>query len=470
MANCRFHEMCGLDADENSGDGLCILHSENPEKDNQDFDKALAEHIRVRGDDFRYFVFPREANFTDAVFAQQADFSNAVFAKGADFTDATFEGEANFEYSAFAELATFSAAEFTKSANFSGTAFAEGASFCSATFSGRVHFKLAGFGNEANFSYAKFSYMAKRDTVGDGSVVDDAEAIFWLTTFNKWAEFKGARFEEDAYFSGAKFKEGADFSGASFGKRTSFLGSTFLGRTSFVSGQDEGQTSQIFSDVEVDFRKTIVEPLDSLTFRDADLRKCRFLGTDLRKAEITGATWLKVGERSGVYDEIAPLAANENREWHHIERLYRELKQNFEERRDYERARDFHYGEKEARRRQAKRFSGLWLWLNLYKWVAGYGERYGRPLLWAVGLMVVSAGLYLCLGLRPKTGDQTFLNVASAWDWLRSGFYSLRVMTLLKPEDLEPYRYAKLVHAFESLAGPVLIGLFALALRQRLKR
>jgi len=49
-------------------------------------------------------------------------------------------------------------------------------------------------------------------------------------------------------------------------------------------------------------------------------------------------------------------------------------------------------------------------------------------------------------------------------------FYSFRVMTFLKPEDLVPLGYARYVNAFESLVGPLLIGFFALALRQRLKR
>ena len=42
-------------------------------------------------------------------------------------------------------------------------------------------------------------------------------------------------------------------------------------------------------------------------------------------------------------------------------------------------------------------------------------------------------------------------------------------MTLLKPEDLEPMGFAKVVQTLESLLGPLFLGLFALAVRQRLK-
>ncbi len=48
--------------------------------------------------------------------------------------------------------------------------------------------------------------------------------------------------------------------------------------------------------------------------------------------------------------------------------------------------------------------------------------------------------------------------------------YSFRVMTFLRPTDLAPQGIAKLVHTIQSLLGPLFIGLFALAVRQRLKR
>jgi hypothetical protein len=220
-----------------------------------------------------------------------------------------------------------------------------------------------------------------------------------------------------------------------------------------------------------------IAPLDALVFRGADLRKCHFLGTDLRKAEITGAEWPEIvlkrwpiiWRRFGVYDEIVSEEKGEAGSHPHIEQLYRQLKQNYEDRKDYERAGDFHYGEKEMRRRNPDTSWELWCWLWLYWLVSGYGERWIRPLLWAVGLLVICASLYLCLGLLPKSGGPA-LTCSSAWDWLRSAFYSFRVMTLLRPDDLAPFGYAKLVHAFESLLGPLLLGLFALSVRQKLKR
>jgi hypothetical protein len=120
--------------------------------------------------------------------------------------------------------------------------------------------------------------------------------------------------------------------------------------------------------------------------------------------------------------------------------------------------------------------------------VSGYGERFLRPLLCVVLLLVVGAGTYLWCGLVPKAplispvpGAPEFLVMPGAVsrrvpfpitqlnDWLSALHYSFRVMTLLKPEELVPMGFAKVVQTFQSLLGPLFLGLFALAVRQRLK-
>ena len=42
-------------------------------------------------------------------------------------------------------------------------------------------------------------------------------------------------------------------------------------------------------------------------------------------------------------------------------------------------------------------------------------------------------------------------------------------MTLLKPDELEPMGFAKVIQTLQTLLGPLFLGLFALAVRQRLK-
>jgi hypothetical protein len=98
--------------------------------------------------------------------------------------------------------------------------------------------------------------------------------------------------------------------------------------------------------------------------------------------------------------------------------------------RDHERAGDCHYGEKEMRRKNPDTPWSLRFFLTLYRAVSGYGERYLPSLLWAGGLLLASTISYLWWGLHPKDGGAQ-LTLTSSWDWLRSIFYSFRVMTLL---------------------------------------
>jgi hypothetical protein len=130
---------------------------------------------------------------------------------------------------------------------------------------------------------------------------------------------------------------------------------------------------------------------------------------------------------------------------------------------------DFHYGEKEMRRQNPDTAWGLWLFLTLYRWFSGYGERYLRPLLWAGLLFVVSTIGYMWWGLRPKDSG-SILAWTNRWDWLQGAYYSFRVMAFLKPDDWVPVGYAHVINTFQTLLSPVFLGLFALALRQRLKR
>ena len=155
--------------------------------------------------------------------------------------------------------------------------------------------------------------------------------------------------------------------------------------------------------------------------------------------------------------------------WARIERIYRELKQNYEDRRDYGRAGDFHYGEKEMQRRNPETSRGFRVLLALYWLSSGYGERYLRPLIGVGVLLAVCTFDYLTLGLSPDKGVST-LSLTNVWDWLQATHYSFRVMTFLRPTDFVPVGYAKVVHTIQSLLGPIFIGLFALAVRQRLKR
>jgi hypothetical protein len=141
---------------------------------------------------------------------------------------------------------------------------------------------------------------------------------------------------------------------------------------------------------------------DALRFIEADLSRCRFLGTDVRKVGFIGVLWVQIGSRDGICDEIEPSGPGKEHPLALTEELYRQLKQNYEERRDYERAGHFHVGEKEMRLRNPATRLDLRILLALYKGISGYGENYRRPLFWLLVLLLLTSATALVHGLSIK--------------------------------------------------------------------
>lgn len=494
---CKYHNVCRLNAHKDSKEGFCILHCEDP-KDQLEFTQALERHRKERGDAFKYIIFPVKANFRrftfsklvdfrHATFSQEADFSNAKFLEGADFEEAKFENSANFEYAEFSERAK------TAGANFQGTKFLRAANFGSVKFFKNVNFSKVTFFEEADFSFSEFSkdaYFVEAQFLNKAnfkkadfySAIFSGEAIFNTAAFSGKARFEGTLFLAYAMFDKNIFSEGADFSHAFFSVRASFRKCSFLGRTTFLGRPAvppkllhicKGMEPNIFHKVELDFREVNINPLDALIFRDADFNRCLFQGTDLRKAELTNEIWPEPQsyKRIVLHDEAVSVKKGKFTEWSHLEKLYRDLKKNYEDRGNHERAGDFHYGEKEMRRKNPDTSPLLRAFLTIYWLVSGYGERYLRPLFWAGALWVVCTIGYLKFGIAPEGNAGKALAMGNACDWMRAGIYSLQVMALQRPEGLNVVGVAATgLRAIQGILGPVIIGLFALALRQRLKR
>jgi len=162
--------------------GLCICHSEKPDKDTAAFQREIKAMLARKDYDFIWFVFPGDADFRDTVFDGPVLFAGATFQGAADFGGAMFQGGADFGW-----------ATFQGEARFIKTTFQGGASFYRARFQGWADFGWATFQGEARFS---------------------GHEDYWV--FSRQA---------DAYFRWARFHqpEKAVFQHVSLG-RTQFLG------------------------------------------------------------------------------------------------------------------------------------------------------------------------------------------------------------------------------------------------------
>jgi uncharacterized protein YjbI with pentapeptide repeats len=444
------------------------MHSHDPNKDDSAFQKEFERTLREAGEavaDFTKFVFPAARYpgrkfkpaciFLEAAFRQEAYFFEATFAQEADFREATFTQAAVFDSARFAQDARFAAAKFAEDANFINATFTQGADFYHATFSQAAGFSFATFTQTADFSEATFTQTA--DFRG-ATFTQTAE--FRFATFTRTAEFSEAMFIQYADFRGAAFAQAAHFSDATFEEESDFTEVTFRESAEFRETRFREDASAepgpIFSLARFEkpelllFYKTY---LGQALFHNCDISKCVFSAVRWRQRPNGKGMVLEEAHDLDLSQEFTSALRTEEgdsdeRNYGLIAELYQQLKKNYDDRKDYWTAGDFHYGEMEMKRlatphpnrlsrwiggkiakwlgkvnpgflaRLAKsrgvsersfhvlrrglhRHLGLAAW---YKRVSEYGESYGLPFLWLVTILALILPWFPVFGLRPSAG------------------------------------------------------------------
>jgi hypothetical protein len=548
------------------------MHSRDPEKSNEEFQnefEAVLKRATREGvfADFTRFVFPGAnyrgramevmCSFNEAIFTRYADFGRVKFAKDANFVGVTFSQEADFGLAMFAQNADFSSATFTGSANFTSAMFAESSDFSEATFTNGADFSWATFRKDADFSGVGF-------VLANFSVATFTQNTYFSnSTFARDASFRGATFRQDAYLYRAAFAQGADFIGATFAQDANFVGSTFAQDTEFSEAaflRDANFNEATFASVAnfedarflgaAEFRKTGFRrderlapgPVFSLAefsrpevvvFYKTYLGQAVFLNCDVSKFTFSFVEWRKRqgGGKRMVFEEVVDLEAApdlrssedslDERNYGLVAELYQQLKKNYDERKDYWTAGDFHYGEMEMKRLSSPQRKKIPRWLHrnlglaaLYKCVSEYGESYVRPFIWLLVVLAIFTLLFPLAGLSsggkaPRslvtiaTGGETlqsvvtvatqpappaaaelsywhFSDFAGAYSGMwkgRAAFFGHSLMTTLyvagfqKDLAFEPsYPWGRLLALAEVLLTSTLFALFLLAIRRQFRR
>ena len=560
---------------------VCLMHSEDPNKSEEEFQREIDQvlaHAPGGVADFSKFVFSRRCYFAlftmpcifkEVTFVDVADFIRAEFREYADFTEARFMEEARigfasfmddayFDHAAFAKSAHFVEAKFSKVAEFTHAKFMGSADFSAALFEGKGDFGAAEFMCRVDFSNAKFRGETDfieavfRDAAQFVSAAFSQYVYFICTIFQETAgflaaefleggAFLGTNFAKDANFSFSKFAGSISFDYARFGQRARFENSTFMRGTTFRETEflDDGGLcpGPIFS-------VTRFEEPDAAVFYKTDLAQALFHNCDVSRLYFSSVTWRRRenGKRM-VFDEIVSLGSPDstalrpdedcadNRNYSLIAELYQQLKKNYDDRRDYWTAGDFHYGEMEMKRLACPRLTWLsWLkaklsgrprlsklgewcgklqsnaWLLTkvrwwhqhfglaawYRRASDYGESWGKPLLWLFAVLVIFAALYPLLGLKPAAGKSPTTKTTSIqvqtpspqetdlryWNCEHPGrlfwhsvMTSLGIAAFQRDLAFEPsYPWGRLLALLELLLTSTLIALFLLAVRRQFRR
>jgi uncharacterized protein YjbI with pentapeptide repeats len=355
---------------------LAFFRSSDTEKDPDEFERRLADHywddhLQAWHADWQGFYFPWEMDFSNASFVGPSSFSGVTFARAVrfhgatfcrptDFLDVTFLGEADFEGSRFGQDAAFSRSTFSELAQFSNVRFAGAAMFVGTKFSGPT--------------------------------------AFVNTTFRRGAEFKDAVFFNRTIFAKA-----------STGKEGLTLGATVesSGLLELINLHAEWRRGEVpglpgFFPRKVSGPPTIrfdYMSLSRVRLVSMDGRNLRFLrAVDIDQATFEGIRWPRKDEREEerilLADEADLREVPERRRTQTalaVERIYRAIRKNYEDRTDRVAAHDWYFSEMEVGRNYAPRLLTR-LARHFYKGTSNYGLSAMRP---AVVLVIAVAAAFL---------------------------------------------------------------------------
>jgi hypothetical protein len=512
---------------------VCLMHTRDPAKDMATFQQDIERVLKEAGigtADFTRFFFPladfnrrdlaAHCIFADATFAQGIDFGSTTFRRGANFTSAAFLNDASFFKATFNEAAEFDRSTFAMDANFRRATFKGPAAFNEATFVSSAHFVSAAFMNVAYFMKQKFTQPA---IFRGANFARDAH--FSDTHFMEESDFVNSNFDADASFDGAIFMKKADFSGSRFSVLVDFGHARFLGAAEFQETGFRRDAVRIpgavFCSAEFEKPETVIfckTYLGQALFNNCDISKVAFSMVEWREREGNGKRMVFEEDVDLSHAAAATIkyrdGASDCRDFLVINELYQRLTKNYDDRKDYWTAGDFHYGEMEMKRlampprRQTQpgliqKMPGNELWnvvkswqhqnfslLSWYKYASNYGESYVRPIGVLVIVLAVFTILFPWAGLEPQAPrpvGSSELSYKHFKDFIRAypgrkwsapaAFFGNSLMTVLsvagfqKELKYEPtYPWGRALALLELLLTSTLIALFLLAVRRQFRR
>jgi uncharacterized protein YjbI with pentapeptide repeats len=426
---------------------VCLMHSTDPGKQSGLlFDTFWREFERV----------------LEAAGDGEAHFDRFVFPK-LDFSKRTFQAICLFDCATFTQNANFFKTTFTQNADFTGAAFTQYAYFWNATFTQAANFLRATFALDADFSNATFTQ----------------DANFFAATFTQAASFVDTTFHGTADWRICKFLNQAEF------RQTKF------------EPLVEGQPSAAFA------LASFSKP-GEIVFDDVDLSRVLFHNCDVSQVLFTSSVrWAKREGNRGlaVFEETIPLDQqyakglhrDGQRAYRAVAQIYQQLKKNYDSRLDYWTANEIHFGEMEMMRlagpvRQWWHPRLSFVALSLYKYASDYGNSYGKPLAWLLGVLLAAALLFPFpgVGLKGNAANSARVTYSRVWNrqdsltnnlWTeakligKSGITAIDTATFQRtPEYTPAYPLGRVLAIVETLLTSSLFALFLLAIRRQFRR
>ena len=469
---------------------------------------------------FGYARFGKFADFVDTYFATTAVFEGAEFAELAMFAGAQFAGDVRFNEARFDQDAWFGRVRFTRIVMFSRARFSEDAMFSGAWFGGDTWFDAVQFKGTGRLGPLLTATLLDLDRATfDRAVLIEAASPQISCVDAHFADAAILRLRyADIALDGTVFSKPSTisfardtFKGERLPARANGLGDTELLDEALLRREGRDPVPRLVSLRRVD--------VSTLALANLNFAACLFVGAhhlDQLRTEgprafalSPGAWRLRLGrwqvpiwqrwtrrqvlaeERAWRAQRRAEAASSERYvvkpQWDppscqiprwvaeqtgedaqllsadHLASLYRSLRKAKEDAKDEPGAADFYYGEMEMRRLADSTPFTERLILTVYWLLAGYGLRGLRALAWLAGVVLGLAVLFQHLGF---TGSHP-----SLWNSLvYTAQATVSLESKAKPLTQQLTVAGEVLRIILRLAGPILLGLALLSVRNRIKR
>lgn len=202
---------------------------------------------------------------------------------------------------------------------------------------------------------------------------------------------------------------------------------------------------------------------DRVSIVDCDFRQCG----DLDRLDLVGTHLFALPEGDQAKELVRPAGASDGE----MASIYRQLRVNLEGKGNRPASAFFYRGEMDSRRRAARQRGGWaggteWGWLSLYRLVAGYGLRVAPPLLWFVVAWGLATAVFLGRGLVVLHGGEY---VSASW-WQAASFALQSMLSVFRPPDAVLGLGTTVLQVVLRILGPILLGLAAFAVRDKVAR
>lgn len=467
--------------------------------------ESISAHNTVFAEkaDFRGIIVKKEANFANSTFKKDALFGEASFEGKARFSEVTFEKYCQFTEATFSRLASFHKVAFKDETDFDDAFFKDDADFANSKFEKEAFFDSCKFNKEArfqdaiindgNFNSAKFdgSAMFRRtelDYVYFSDTIFSKNTSFQLSKLSN-VEFVDAVFEGELDFSYLHYHSSLVFRRSDIHKVATFAGAKFS-NLSFDNTEFHSAPFFQYADLgnanfhNIDFPWGTIfrwANISEASFYDGSLEGVLFSNCKgLENCQFIHPRWLIRNGRWTLADEVIARGLDEYKSmidekylpeirYQECERSYREIRANYEQHKNYPDAGQFHFGEMEMRRlgisnRFRRTFSletGYWLF-------GGYGERWLWAFLSVASFLLIGTLVYASQGFT-ETSPKT-LEPYTSHSFLRAFVLSFKVSLLRDSFAQSKTAFTTVVMLFQSIIGPVSIGLLALAIGRKLRR